>query len=67
MKRLESPRVPIAYTLDQAGEAVGLSTFPIRQAIEAGDLTPKYSGRKPLIDHDDLKAWFKSLPVARPE
>lgn len=65
MRRLETPRNPIAYTIDQAAEAVGLSTFPIRQAIDKGELSPRYSGTKPLILHSELVEWAESLPLDR--
>ena len=54
---------PIAYDLEGAARAVGLSVFPIKQAIKAGDITPRYSKSKPLIGHDELVEWFANLPL----
>jgi hypothetical protein len=63
MKATRGASTPIAYDLEGAARAVGLSVFPIKQAIKAGDLTPRYSKSKPLIGHDELAEWFASLPV----
>lgn len=45
---------------------MGCSTDPIRKAIKAGDLTPRYLGSKPVILHTDLLEWAESRPVDRP-
>lgn len=55
---------PLSYTLQQAAEAVGLSTKTLSRAIEAGDLLavkpteqPGKRGRT-LILHTELMAWL---------
>ena len=57
---------PIAYSVEGAANAVGLSVFPIKQAITAGLLTAHYSGAKRLVGHADLLEWFNNLPVDKP-
>jgi len=65
-RRPTLPRTPISYSIDGAADAVGLSIGPIRAAISAGDLTPRFSGSKPLIGHEDLLEWFNHLPLDKP-
>ncbi|TFB96563.1 MULTISPECIES: hypothetical protein [unclassified Cryobacterium] len=62
----QSSPTPIAYDVEGAARAVGLSVFPIKQAIASGDLTARYSKSKRLIGHDELVDWFNHLPVDRP-
>ena len=57
---------PIAYDVQGAALAVGLSVFPIKQAISAGELTARFSGSKRLIGHDELVEWFNHLPLDKP-
>ncbi|POH68978.1 hypothetical protein C3B61_03500 [Cryobacterium zongtaii] len=54
---------PIAYNLDGAAIAVGLSIFPIKLAVSNGSLTARYYGTKPLIGHAELLEWFENLPL----
>jgi len=63
MKGLNGTPNPVAYDLEGAGRAVGLSIFPIKQEIKLGNLTPRYYRSKPLIGHDELVEWFANLPV----
>lgn len=66
MSITQSAPNPIAYSVEGAAQAVGLSVYPIKQAITAGLLTARYSGAKRLIGHADLLDWFDSLPVDKP-
>lgn len=56
----------ISYNLNEAAEAVGLSTKTLQRAIAAGDLIAYYptsrGGRRarPLIKVDDLMEWLTS-------
>ena len=58
---------PISYDVKGAAAAVGLSDASIRQAMNDGNLTARFFKTKRLIGHDELRAWFKALPVDRPE
>lgn len=55
----------IAYSPADAGDQVGVSQRFIQNAIADGDLPVHYVGRLPRIFHEDLVAWFLSLPTER--
>ena len=56
----------LAYTVEEAAEAIGVSVWTIREAIKAGDLaalSPVVNGRKQRtvrIAADELRAWLRS-------
>lgn len=56
----------LAYTVEEAAEAIGVSVWTIREAIKAGDLaalSPVVNGRKQRtvrVDADELRAWLRS-------
>lgn len=56
----------LAYTVEEAAEAIGVSVWTIREAIKAGDLaalSPVVNGRRQRtvrIDADELRAWLRS-------
>lgn len=56
----------LAYTVEEAAEAIGVSVWTIREAIKAGDLaalSPVVNGRKQrtvLVDVDELRAWLRA-------
>ena len=56
----------LAYTVEEAAEAIGVSVWTIREAIKAGDLaalSPVVGGRKQRtvrVDADELRAWLRS-------
>lgn len=52
----------IAYSYEGAGGQLEVSKDMIRRAVDKGDLIPRYIGRLPRISHEDLMAWFESLP-----
>lgn len=52
----------IAYGVEQAAEAVCVSTDTIRRELHAGRLASRRFGRRILIGHDELRAWFDALP-----
>lgn len=56
---------PIAFDLQSAAAAVGLSDRTLRDAIADGSLTAHYQGRKPLILRDDLIEYIRSLPTEK--
>lgn len=55
--------VTISLPVVEAAEAVGVSRSYLDGAIKAGDLIAHKAGNKVLVDVDDLRAWFKALPV----
>lgn len=56
----------IAYTYDEAAEAVGLSLRTISGAVANGELVAHYrEGRQPRIKATDLDAWVESWPTER--
>ncbi len=52
----------IAYTLQEAATATGVSTTLIRAAVRRHDLPASYAGTKPLFTPEALRAWIDSLP-----
>ena len=57
---------PISYRIPEAAAAVGVSEWTLNEALKRGDITRRYPDSRPLIGHDDLVAWFESLPVDKP-
>lgn len=58
----------VSADLPTAAVAAGVSETTLREAIEVGDLTAHYVGRKatkPVVTADDLHAWVSSLPTER--
>ena len=53
----------LAYSLDEFAEAVSLSKAQVRKHIDAGDLTPSYSGTKPIIPLDEARRFLEALPA----
>jgi hypothetical protein len=56
----------IAYTLAEAGPAVGYSRSTIEKQIALGNLVPRYVNSKPVIPADELKRWLSTLPEVSP-
>jgi hypothetical protein len=59
----------VSLDLKAASEASGLSVRSLQYAIDNDLLTVHYGGEKnskPLIRPDDLDAYIRSLPKARP-
>lgn len=52
----------VGYTVAQAAAQVGLSERVLREEIKVNRLQVRYYNTKALVDHDDLKEWFKQLP-----
>lgn len=55
-------KAKLAYTLDEAAEACGVSKDVIKRAIARGDLVPVYPTSRPVLLAADLLAWLQSLP-----
>lgn len=54
----------LAYSLEEAAEAMSLSVSYLRRAVRSGQLRAKRIGQKYRISDDDLRAWFEALPDA---
>lgn len=52
----------IAFSIDEAAEAVGYSTDTVRRAIRNNDIAVKYANSKPIILASELQAWAEALP-----
>lgn len=56
---------PTVVALDHvaAAAAVGLSPSRLRHHVRLGDLTPHFSGSKPLYSITELQRFVESLPT----
>ena len=52
----------MAYTVQEAAVAYGVSAVVIRAHIRAGNLVARYPTSRPIIGADELKNWFDALP-----
>ena len=52
-----------AYNIQQAAQVYGVSPDVIRAHIRKGNLVPRYPSSRPVLDAQDLKEWFESLPT----
>lgn len=58
-----SPRPrPLAYSVKDAAEAVGISKSLMEQLIARGDLHPRWVNSKRILPTTELLAWIDSLP-----
>lgn len=57
---------PIAYNMDAAAAAVGYSSSTLRNAIQRGELFPRYANSRPIILREELLAWANQLPIDKP-
>jgi excisionase family DNA binding protein len=53
------------YSVKQVAASLGLSTKTIYEAIEAGKLQAKKTGKQFLITREAVREYFESLPSAR--
>jgi excisionase family DNA binding protein len=58
-----SARDPIAYSIEDAPQAVGVSRTRIFEAVRNKELTVRKAGRSTIIEADELKRWVRSLPT----
>jgi excisionase family DNA binding protein len=56
----------LAFTYEEAGEAVGVSAQSLRRAVANHELVVRYIGTKPVIPADELKAWLDQRPTEAP-
>lgn len=57
----------IAYTVQEAADACGVSEQVVRRAVGKGDLTFHYPTSRPVLLAEDLRDWIATAPVERPE
>jgi hypothetical protein len=62
-----SSHEPLAYTIEAAVTATGISDSKLRRYIKSGELQTRRNGTSHIILKDDLIAFLQSLPVARTE
>jgi excisionase family DNA binding protein len=53
------------YSVKQVAEALGLSTKTIYEAIEAGKLQAKKTGKQFLITREAVREYFDRLPSGK--
>jgi excisionase family DNA binding protein len=54
---------PLAYPVEEAGDAVGVSRTRIFEAIRNNELTARKAGRATIIEATELRRWLSSLPT----
>lgn len=56
-----------AYNYLEAAEEVGYSERTMKEEAARDRLVVRYANSKPIIMHEDLMAWLRSLPTERPK
>lgn len=60
----EPSAVPlIAVSIEAAPQLVGVSRTRIYAAVRDKEITARKAGRATIIEVDELKRWFRSLPT----
>ncbi|MFE4948612.1 hypothetical protein ACFQ9V_00740 [Leifsonia sp. NPDC056665] len=54
---------PIGVDTDTAARLLGMSVSMFRLHVRRGDITPRFSGTKPLFALEDLRTFFSNLPT----
>jgi hypothetical protein len=54
---------PLAYGIEDAAIAVGVSRTRIFEAIRNKELTARKAGRATIIETPELQRWLSSLPT----
>lgn len=57
----------LAYTLDEAAAASGVSRTTINEALAKGSLVATYPTSRPVILAADLQDWLDTLPNEAPK
>ncbi len=52
----------LAYTVDAAADAIGVSRGMIYNLFKSGDITPRKAGRRTLVMRDELARYLDTLP-----
>jgi hypothetical protein len=53
----------LAYRIEAAGKAVGVSRTRIFEAVRKQELTARKAGRATIIETLELQRWLRSLPT----
>ena len=61
-----SDNEPLAYTIRQATNVVGIGRTLLYAEIREGRLRTRKIGRRTLLLRDDLRSWLDATPLARP-
>jgi hypothetical protein len=56
----------LSYSLTEFAIYTGLGITTIREAIDRGDLIPRFPNSKPIIEFEEGKRWLASLPTEKP-
>lgn len=56
----------LAYNLDEAAAASGVSVDIIRRAVRAKNIPVRFPTSRPIILRADLEAWLEATPTERP-
>jgi hypothetical protein len=54
---------PLAYPIEKAGDAAGVSRTRIFEAIKNKELTARKAGKATIIETGELQRWLRSLPA----
>jgi hypothetical protein len=54
---------PLAYPVEEAGTAAGVSRTRIFEAIRKNELTARKAGKATIIEVGELQRWVRSLPT----
>lgn len=53
----------LAYPIEEAGPAVGVSRIRIFDAVRYNELTVRKAGKSSVIEVLELKGWLHALPI----
>lgn len=53
----------LAYPIEEAGPAVGVSRTRIFAAVRNNELTVRKAGKSSVIEVSELKRWLHALPI----
>lgn len=56
---------PIAYTVPEVLQLIGIGRTKLYEAIGSGDLPARKVGNRTIILREDLLAWLSSLPLVK--
>lgn len=53
------------FTYQEVAAKASVSVSQVRKIVARGEMTPSYSGRKPLIRESEYTRWVNSLPAEK--
>lgn len=63
---IREPRQPLAYSVNGAAEALGISPRKIEDLIKEERLFPRWIDGKRVFLTSELLAWLETLPYEKP-